>query len=114
MRAGDRIDCLDGSDEAVPAPRQGFDELWCFGGIAKRLTDLLDRRVQAVLEIDERVGCPQSPPKLLARNQVPGPLQQRDEYLSWLLLEPNASAAGIQVTRGLIQLETTEPDARRS
>jgi hypothetical protein len=39
-------------------PRQSFDELGILGRVSESLPKFLDRVVQAVVELDERVGRP--------------------------------------------------------
>ena len=52
------LDRLDVPDEPVTLPRERFNEFRRVGGIAQRLARFLDRRIQAVLEIDERLRFP--------------------------------------------------------
>ena len=49
---------IDSRDQAVPATRDGFDELRSVGVIAERFAQPLDDGVDAVLEVDERVVRP--------------------------------------------------------
>src|SRR6266496_5278638 len=56
----------DVGDEAVAATGNGFDEAGTFGGIAEGLADLVDRLVEPVVEIHERVGRPECLLKFLS------------------------------------------------
>ncbi len=79
---------VDGGDEAVSPPGQGFDEARARCGIAQRLADLVHRGIQAVIEIDKGVGRPDLFAQLIARDHFTGILEQRREDLKRLLLKP--------------------------
>ena len=67
---------VDSRDEAVPSTGSGFYEPRDLGRIAQRVTQTLHRRVQAVLEVDERIRRPKPLAQLFARDQFAGALQQ--------------------------------------
>ena len=46
------------ADKPVTALGNSFDVARMFRGIAKQVTDLLNRRVQTVVEVHERIGGP--------------------------------------------------------
>src|SRR5262245_61483283 len=64
------IDRLDVGEEPVTATRDGLDEARILGRVAERLTDLVDRLVEAVVEIDDCPG-PDSAPQFLPAHQFP-------------------------------------------
>src|SRR5687767_10203346 len=96
-------------DESISPPGQCFDVLRRVRGIAKRLPHLLDRGVQAVLEIDEGVRFPQAIPQFLARGNLAGMLEERGEDLPRLVLEPDTVSVTVQLTSGRVELERSKP-----
>ena len=108
-----RIGNSDVSDEAVAATSNGFDEAGTLGGVAERLTDLVDRLVEPVVEIHERVRGPELLLKFLATDDLAGVLEQHRQDLEGLLLKPDSQAALAQFASTKIQLEDpkTEPPA---
>jgi hypothetical protein len=52
--------------KAVPTLGQGFDETRVFGGIAEGFAQFVNRFVEAVIEIHERIGRPKAAAQLLA------------------------------------------------
>ena len=106
---------LDGRDEAVAAPMQRLDEPRIVGIVAERGAQPLDRRIQAVLEIDERPRRPQTLAQLFARHHFAGPLEHHRENFERLILQPDADAALAQLARAQIDLEGPESlDVRRA
>ena len=85
-----RIGDSDVSNEAVAASSNGFDETRTLGGVAKSLTDLVDRFVEPVVEIHERVCGPELLLQFLATNDLAGALKQHRQDLEGLLLKPNS------------------------
>jgi hypothetical protein len=86
-------DCLGNSDvseEAVAATGHSFDEAGTLGGVAEGLTDFVDRLVQPVVEIDERVCGPEFLLKFLAPDDLAGVLEQHCQHLEGLLLKPHS------------------------
>ena len=65
--------------EPVAAPRQGLDELRLCRSIAENRAQPLYRRVQAVLEIDERILALQFVTQFVARHQRAGGTEQAGE-----------------------------------
>ena len=80
------------SDKAVAAAGQRFYKTRARCGIAQCLANLVDRSIQAVVEIDERVGRPDFLPQIVAGDDLSGMLQQSRENLEGLFLEPDAGA----------------------
>jgi hypothetical protein len=50
--------------------------VWRVSFVAERLTQFLDRGIQTVIEVDEGIGGPEALANLIARDQLPGLLQQ--------------------------------------
>jgi hypothetical protein len=48
-----------GGEEAVSAPREGFDKTRIVGGVAESKAQLFHRRIQTVIEGDVGVGWPE-------------------------------------------------------
>jgi hypothetical protein len=55
---------------------QGFDELGILGRVAQRLPEFLDRMVQAVVELDERVCGPQAGAQFVPGDHFSGAFDQ--------------------------------------
>ena len=101
---------LDRSDEAISAPLQRLDEARTLGVVAERGAQPLDRRVQPVLEIDERPVRPQPVAELVAGEHVRGTLEQHGQNFEWLVLQPDADAVLAQLTRADVELESAEAE----
>ena len=69
------VDAGDGCNEPVAAPGQRFDKPRVVGGVAQRLAQLIDRRIQAAVEIDEGIGGPGAGAKLFPSHHLAGPLK---------------------------------------
>jgi hypothetical protein len=92
FRAANR-DCIGSSDvseEAVAAASNCFDEAGTLGRVAEGLTDLVDRLVEPVVEIHERVRGPEFLLKFLATDDLTGALEQYRQDLEGLLLKPDS------------------------
>jgi hypothetical protein len=68
-------------DKSVAAPRQGFNESRCVGGVAQHLPKPGDRVVQSVVEIDKCVSRPNLGVKVFARYQIARAPQQNHKHL---------------------------------
>ena len=105
---------LDLADEAVATLRQRLDIARCIGFVAERLAQFLDRRVQAVVEINERVGGPEALANLLAGDQLAGLLQQDFENLDRLALQLQPDAILTELSALRVELEGAETENRVS
>jgi len=103
-------DLFDGCDESIPAPRESFDESGRLGGVAQGVTEPSDRGVQALLEIDERVACPEARAQFLTSDQHPRPFEQGLENLQRLVLKGHPDARPSELRGKHVQLEDAEPD----
>jgi hypothetical protein len=88
-RAGPRI-TGHAADEPIAATRHRLDERRLVGVIAERRAQTLDRRVEAVFEIDEGALRPQPQPQLVACDDLSGPFEQQPQNLERLLLQSHA------------------------
>src|SRR5512146_3508831 len=79
-------------DEAVSASWQRFDEPRICSPVSQRISQLVNRGVQTVIEIDERVRRPQALPQVFARYDLARFLQQRHQHLERLFLHAQFSA----------------------
>jgi hypothetical protein len=102
---------LYGSDEPVPTAGEGLNVLWSLSGIAQGPSRFLDRGIQSVFKIHERVGSPEPLAKCLAGDQFARSLEQCDQNLARMLLEADSAAVAVQITRDWIQLESSEANA---
>ncbi len=99
---------FDGADEPVAAPVQRLDEPRTIGVVAERRPQTFDRGVQPVLEVDERAFRPQALPQLVARQDLARLLEQHDQHLERLILQPQADAVLAQLARAHVELESSE------
>jgi hypothetical protein len=96
-------------DEPIPASRQRLDKSRVIGGIAERFPQLIDRRIQAVVEIHEGVGRPALIAKFFACDHFARPLQQDREDLKGLLLQSDPYALLAHLSSAHVHLERSEP-----
>ena len=104
--AGDR------RDETVSAARDCLDKPRTARGIAQNVTQLIDRSVEAVVEIDEGVGGPNLGTKLIPGDNFGRALHQGSENLKRLLLQPEARTRFAQFARFQVELEDPEAQDR--
>lgn len=83
-----KIERLHRGEEAVPATWKGFDEARIRGAVPKSIAELVDSGVEAVIEIDERVGWPEPLAEFFASHNVPGTFEQRGQNPERLFLNP--------------------------
>ena len=90
---------------------QRLHEPRMLGVVAERGAQALDRRVQPVLEVDERAVRPQPLPELVAGQHLAGPLEQHGQQLERLVLQAEAHAVLAQLARAEIELESSESES---
>ena len=88
-----RVQPLHGRDEPVAAFGQGFDVAGVFGGVGQRFAYLIDRRAQAVVEVDHGLGAPDLLLQFLAGNDFSRTAEQDGQQLKRLTLQLDANAA---------------------
>src|ERR1700694_2347771 len=98
----------DGRNKAIATPRQRLDESWAVPGISQRLAQLIDRRVQTVVEVDESIGRPVLGTKLFAGYYLAGPLQQGRENVKRLFLELDPHTLLAQLYRPQVYFKGSE------
>ena len=81
------------SDESISPARHGFDVSWIVGRVAQGTSQLIQRRVQAVLEIDEGTFLPDLLAQLLVGNHLARMRQQAQQNLQWLAGQADADTA---------------------
>ena len=90
---------------------QGLDIARVVSGVTQCVAHPPHGRVEAVLEIDERIVRPQALAKLVAGDQLTGTVQKGEEEPERLLRQNDVRAVGVQLARAGIQLEGTKPHA---
>ena len=100
-------------DEPVSAFRQGLDILRILRGVAERLADLINRRAQAVVEVDDRFRAPDLLLQFLPGDDFSGVAEQDGEQLERLALQLDADAALPQFTGPQVGFEHAKPDFSR-
>jgi hypothetical protein len=78
---------LDWRNEPVSTTMKRFNKPWIVRLVPERLAQLLDRAIQAVIEVNECVGRPKSLAQFFPGYDLPGTLQQDHEYLKGLFLQ---------------------------
>ena len=100
LRDGDdRSELLVRQKKTIADAGESLDKARVLGSIANRLPQLLHRRIQAVLEIDKRVGRPQRCAQHIAGHHFSPHLQQHDQDLEGLTLQLDADAVFAQLRR---------------
>ena len=95
-------------DEPIAAARQRLDESRDVRRVPERISQPANRRIQAALEIDERLCRPQALSQLLAGDEFAWTIQQCPENLKRLIGEVDPDAAPAQLAGAQIQLERAE------
>ena len=78
-----------GKDESIADARHGFDEARRLGGITERFPEAGNRVVQPMVEVEVGGRGPQPLAQFLAGDDLARALEERDQYLEGLLLQPN-------------------------
>ena len=63
-----------------------------------------------MVEVDERISCPQSLMDLFARHQLPGMFQEHDENFEGLIGKTDAGAVAAEFARAQVCLVRSEAD----
>jgi hypothetical protein len=91
-------------------PRKRLDEDGFLCRFAQRIAQTLDRGIQTMIKVDERVRRPKFAAQFVSRNDVPRSFKQRDQHLKGLFLESYLLSPLAQFPCLQIQFERTEPD----
>jgi hypothetical protein len=105
----DELDDVNRCDELVTDLLDRLDEHRFRRVVAKRLPDLADAVVQALIEFDKRRRVPDGALQFLARDDVTGAVDQNGQHSGRLRLQTDAAPI-FQKCGGLqVQLETSKP-----
>ena len=74
---------------SVAPPGHSLDKPWIACRIAEGVPQAADRRIEAVIKIDESIGRPEPASQLLAGNDFSGLFEKLGEDLEGLLLQPD-------------------------
>ncbi len=77
-------------------------------GIPKCFSNLINRNVEAIVEIHEGVGGPEFLAQIVAGDDLAGIFQQHRENLERLVLKANLQAAFAQFAGGEVRLKNSE------
>ena len=99
------------ADEAVAALGNGFDVAGIVGRVAKQIADFLDSSVQAVVEVNEGIGGPESLFQFLAGYDFAAAFEEDAKHLEGLVLEAKASAVFPEFAGAQVKLKTIEAQA---
>src|SRR5581483_8439263 len=97
-----------GSNETISPASQGLDKTRIRCRVPERLTDLVDRGVQAVVEINKGVSLPDFFAKLIAADDLSGSLEKRGENLERLLLKSYPIALLAELAGKQVDFEQAE------
>jgi hypothetical protein len=95
-------------DKAIAATRRSFHKAGTLGGIAKRITDFVDRFIEPVIEIHESACGPAFFLKFLASYDLTVVHTRHRQHLKGLLLKPDSEAMLAQFAQLKIQLENSK------
>ena len=80
-------------------------------GITQRQSKLVDRGIQAMVEIDKSVGGPQTSMKLFARHNLAGTFEQRHQKLQRLIPQAGFDPAVFaQFSRAVAQFKDAKTE----
>ena len=96
------------ADKTISAAGQSFNEAGIAGRVAQRFSDLVHRRVQAVIEVNEGVSRPELFAEFLASHDSAGAFQQNSEHCERLFLDSEACAVLAKFARDQVRLKHTE------
>ena len=101
-------DGSDRRDETIPAARQSLNVTRFRGGIIQNLANFVDRSSQAVIEVDKCVPGPQFLADHFSFNEFAWTLQEHDQKLERLCLQPDSLAIFSQLAGMQIRFEWAE------
>ena len=112
LTAAGSSDSRNRRDEPITSPRERLDEPRTFCTVSECVAQLLDRGVETVIEVDNRVRRPQSFAQGFARHDLSRVLQEHRQHLKWLLLQLQLEAIAAQLARFNVDVEGPEMFAR--
>jgi hypothetical protein len=93
------------ADEPVASPGERLDISGFLGGVAERVPQPSNGGVDALIEFDNGFAGPEFAPDFLARDQIAGPLQEHEQDLKRLILQPDFRASFTQFPRADVKFE---------
>jgi hypothetical protein len=101
---------FDWRDKAVATPWKGFNEPGMLRRVAQYLPKLANRRVQAIVNVDERAIRPQRVSQFITADQFSGTIQEQGEDLKGLDLKSDLFSVLEDLTSPQVDREI--PEAR--
>jgi hypothetical protein len=113
LQGGRFVPRFDGADEAIAALRESLDKTHIASRIAQSLSQFVDRRIEAVVEINKDFIWPELGTQILATDQFSRSFQEQGQDLKRLTGETNLGAVLPQLTRLQVNLIALEADETR-
>src|SRR5580765_5462999 len=113
LQGGRFVPRFDEADEAVAALRESLDKTHVAGRIAQSLSQFVDRRIEAMVEINEDFIWPEPGTQFLATDQFSGSFEEQGQDLKRLAGETDLGAVLPQFTRLQVNLIALEADEMR-
>src|SRR5438034_2270355 len=107
-RRGPRL--CDRGDEPVTPAREGLDVTGAFGRVAQGFPQLPYGRVEAVVEVDERVRGPELVPQLLSGHHLARTLQEQGQQAKRLILQTDLASLPAQLSGREVDFEGPEAE----
>lgn len=104
------IDPLDRSNETIAAARKGFDKARLVRIIGERSADLVDGKIDTVLEIDECRFAPEIALDFITRDHRATVLGEKLKHTKGLRLQLDKAAIFPQLAGGGVKLKGAEPE----
>jgi hypothetical protein len=103
-----RTDHLDRRDEAIALTGNRLDERGGVRRIAQRLADLADGGINARLDVDEDIFAPQAIDDVGAEYELTAALDEQNEKVHGLALEPDTPPLAAQLVASDVELEVAK------
>ena len=97
-------------DEPVTPAREGLDVAGGLGRVAQGLPQLPHGRVEAVVEVNERIRGPELVPQLFSAHHLARALQEQGQQSKRLILEPDLDSLPAQLAGPKIDLKGPEAE----
>jgi hypothetical protein len=95
--------------ETIAMPRNRLYESGILSGIPKRIPQASNRCVEAILEVNEGIGTPESRPEFLSTDNLAAMLHQFKQNVVRLLLDFNLDALSAELASSGVQFKDPEP-----
>jgi hypothetical protein len=110
--AGGTADGMDRSKKTISLAGNGFDKARIFRIVLKRSAEFLQSGVEAAIKINVSPFGPERLPKLLAGDDLAGPLQKQSQDAEGLFLDFEAHALAGKYPLEQIDLIEAEPEGK--